>query len=362
MQTMELINSRAISNFLNERKTQKIVTLIAIGLIFLLLNSGSLNAQFIGADFQYEVYKDKIADTIPPSILESLPPTFSVDPTLPTKYKVVLKLYFSCMHKDFPAEQPITIHEHLASMQTGEVNLKLDSVSTTTEYLTVACDMANEQCMKTATYSGVIEVMNMAGGHDITWGTCCWEYSVKNLDDLKMQGLAMVLHVPFSQGQGANSSPDFLSSPRILTCANKIMQINSGARDKDGDNLTYNLIQPYSYEQLNAYGNSKHSDLFPGQQTYKPLVVGRPPFEKVVYAAGYEVNEPMGKSIFSIDKNTGSVDVQPTEAGKYLIGIGVSEYRNEILIGETQRVFLFEVLTDLSNNNIPTNEFPPIKN
>lgn len=354
MQTMELINNTATLNFRKESKTQKIVTLLTIGLMFLLLNSGNLNAQFIGADFQYEVYKDKIADTIPLSVLESLPQTFSADPNLPIKYNVILKLYFSCKHEDFPAEQPITIHEHVGSMQTGEVNLKLDSVSTTTEYLTVSCDMANEQCLKSATYSGVIEVTNLYGGHDITWGTCCWEYSVKNLDDLTMQGLAMVLHVPYTQDQQPNSSPLFLSAPRVLTCPDKIMQINSGARDKDGDNLTYNLIQPYSYEQ--EAGTAKHSDLFPGQQTYKPIVVGRPPFKKVVYATGFDADKPMGKSIFSIDKNTGSVDVQPTEAGQYLIGIGVSEYRNEILIGETQRVFLFEVLTDLSNDIIPTNK------
>ncbi len=353
---MELINNAATLNFRKKNKKQKIVTLLTVGLIFLLLSPGNLVAQFIGADFQYEVYKNEIADTIPLSVLESLPPTFSADPNSPIKYKVILKLYFSCKHEDFLSEQPITIHEHLASMQTGEVNLKLDSVSTTTEYLTVACDMANEQCLKTATYSGVIEVMNMAGGHDITWGTCCWEYSVKNLDNLTMQGLAMVLHVPFSQDQQTNSSPIFLDAPRVLTCSDKIMNINSGARDRNGDKLTYKLIQPYTYEQVNSYGNSKHSDLFPGQQTYKPIVVGRPPFKKVVYATGFEADKPLGKSIFSIDNNTGSVDVQPTEAGQYLIGIGVSEYRNEILIGEAQRVFLFEVLTGLSNDILPNNK------
>ncbi len=338
------------------KKSNLYITIsLLVGFLFYLLVPGTISAQFIGADFQYAIEKNKMMDTMAPPISEAPSFTVTADPNMPNKYKITLKLYFSCKHDDFPSEQPITIHEHVGSMQTGELNLKMDSVSSTTEYLTVACDMANEQCLKTASYSGVIEVRNLVGGYDITWGTCCWEYSVKNLDDLKMQGLAMVLHLPFTEDHQSNSSPIFLSAPKILTCAESIMNINSGAMDKEGDKLSYKLIQPYTYEQEVTYGESKHSDLFPGQQTYKPLVVGRPPFKKIKYATGYEISKPMGESIFTIDNNTGSVDVQPTEAGQYLIGIGVSEYRNDVLLSETQRVFLLEVLTDLSNN-ISTNQ------
>lgn len=333
-----------------KRNNQKISISLIIGILFLFLIQGKLSAQFIGADFQYALEQNVTEDTLLLSMADAPSPSLSVDPNMPTKYKVTLKLYFSCRHEDFFQEQPITVHEHVGNMQTMQVALKLDSVSSATEYLNVACEMAREQCIKTATYSGVIEVRNLAGGYDITWGTCCWETSVKNIDNLKMQGLAMVLHLPSSEGHSRNSTPIFLRDPQVLTCPEKIMNINSGAMDKDGDKLSYKLIQPYTFQQEISYDNSKYSDLFPGQNTHKPLVVGRPPFKKNKYAIGYDFNKPLGESVFTIDNNTGSIDLQPVEAGRYLVGIGVSEHRDNILLGETQRVFILEVLTDPINN------------
>ena len=339
-----------------KKNNQKIPISLILGILFLFLNQGKISAQFIGADFQYELHTTKVADTLPLAISD--PASFStpIDPLMPASYKVTLKLYFSCRHEDFHKEQPITVNEHVGIMETMQVDLKLDSISTATEYLNVACDMAREQCIKTATYSGIIEIRNIAGGYDITWGTCCWEYSVKNIDNLEMQGLAMVLHLPFPEDQRSNSSPVFSRSPQVLTCPEKIMNINSGAIDKDGDRLSYKLIQPYTFQQEVNYGNAKHTDLFPGQNTYTPLIVGRPPFKKNKYAAGYDYDKPLGESNFSIDNTTGSVDLQPTEAGRYLIGIGVSEYRNNLLLGETQRVFLLEVLSDPNSTYPPNNK------
>lgn len=306
----------------------------------------NVNAQFIGADFHYALDKTIPNDTLSEAILE---PGFGLsanDPNVPVKYKVYLRLYFSCFHEDFHQQQPISVHEHMANIQAATLNLNLDSISIVSDYLTVACASTNEQCLKIGYYSGTVELKNMAGGYDITWGTCCWDYSVTNIDNLQMQGLAMVLHVPTSMSQQFNSSPVFTSLPQVLTCPDKIMNINTSALDKDGDMLVYHLIHPYTFEQEDNKGAVDHSDLFPAQNTYKPLIVGRPPFKKLAYAAGYNANGPLGNSDFSVNRETGSLDVQAVESGRYLVGVGVSEYRNDVLLSETQRIFLMEVLAD----------------
>ncbi len=333
------------------RMIQKLITqpskwllFFLLGFMFFIWNPNHANAQFIGADFQYSVHTVELSDTAILSAADHSPLSSVNDPNQPLEFKVVLKLYFNCRHEDFHTEQPITVHEHIGAMETLQLALKLDSVSTSTEYLSVSCEMANEQCLKTATYSGVVALKKLAGGYDISWGTCCWETSVKNINNLEMQGLAMFLHLPFPVDQLNNSSPVFLRTPQMITCPEKIMLINAGAIDRDGDKLSYKLIQPYTFQQEVGSGNSKLPELFPGQNTHTPLIVGRPPFKKNKYASGYTQEKPLGESVFSIDETTGSINATPTESGQYLVGIGVSEYRNDILLGETQRVFLFEVL------------------
>lgn len=319
--------------------------ILCLSTVFLLA-TGSLSAQFIGADFHYEIGVKNTDDTIASSMLDAPSVDLIMDPNQPVTYKVTLKLYFHCMQSDFPNEQPVTVHEHVGTMQTGEYTLKLDSVSEAKSYLSVSCELANEQCLKIATYSAIIDIKNMAGGYDITWGTCCWNHSVTNITNLEMQGLAMTLHVPESMGQQKNSSPVFIELPQTLTCPDKIMIINSMATDKEGDKLVYSLIHPNTFQQANNMGQVDHSDLFPGQNNYKPLVVGRPPFKNIIYNEGFSSDSPLGESIFKINPETGSIDVQAKESGHYIVGIGVSEYRNNILLGETQRVVMFEVVAD----------------
>lgn len=315
-------------------------------LTILLLSTGSLTAQFLGADFHYEIGSQNTDDTITLSMLDAPAVNMSIDPNQPVPYKVTLKLYFHCMQTDFPDEQPITVHEHIGSMQTGSYKLKLDSISEVSSYLNVSCELANEQCLKIATYSTTIDIKNMAGGYDITWGTCCWSHSVTNITNLEMQGLAMTLHVPETMEPQKNTSPVFVELPQSLTCPDKIMNINSMAMDKEGDKLVYSLVHPSTFQQENNMGKVDHSDLFPGQNNYKPLVVGRPPFKKIIYNEGYNSDNPLGESIFKINPETGSIEVQAKESGQYIIGVGVSEYRNGILLGESQRVILFEVVAD----------------
>lgn len=345
------LNSMIAGFFAFRLKTKrKFLISVFSGIMFFLFFHGGVKAQFIGADFHYEVKNTNPLDTLPISMADPGMLLHPGNAGISVKYDVKLKLYFNCFQEDFHQQQPVTIHEHVASIQTADLNLDLDSVSIVKDYITVACETANEQCLKVAYYSGEIELMNLDGGYDLTWGTCCWGLSVTNLDNLKMQGLAMVLHLPSIDGQLSNSTPVFNSLPRILTCPDKIMHINSSAVDRDGDKLSYRLIHPYGFEQEQNFGAVQHDDLFPGQETNKPLVVGRPPFKELSYSEGYSADNPLAAAGLVLGGDSGSLEIHPGESGSFLIGIGVSEYRNDILLGETQRVFLLEVIPDPITN------------
>lgn len=305
----------------------------------------AVSAQFLGGDFSYHIKKGLSKDTIPVPRLDPSVSKPGTNYTAQVKYRVVLKLYYHCMHENFDPIQTVTVHEGIAQIQTATTLLSLDSVSTHRKYLTAGCNGMNEQCLKTATYSGEVELRNLVGGYNITWGYCCWNMSVVNLNNLKPQGLALVLHVPFTEGGSDNSTPSFLDEPVIFACADNFLNINSTAIDPDGDELAYTLVHPNTFLQKEGQGTLHQAEIFPAQEVFKPLVIGRPPFQKVGYNDGYGYSNPLGKSAISINRESGSIDCKPVAAGKYLVGIGVSETRDGKLIGETQRIFIVEIFS-----------------
>lgn len=320
--------------------------LILAGLMVSLSFSANVSAQFLGADFSYSLGTDKTVDSIPipmldPSVSESVA-GFSQ----PMKYRMVLHLYYNCMQKDFFPTQTVTIHESVALIQASLVNLTLDSVSSSHQSLKTGCAGVSEQCLKTATYSGDVELRNLVGGYDITWGYCCWNMSVVNLANLHPQGVTLVLHVPFAESIKSNSSPVFMEGPVVVACAGNILNITSAAMDPDGDQLSYRLVHPNTFEQEDFPANVVHPEIFPAQEVFQPLTVGRPPFKKIIYNEGFGFENPLGKSKFSINSKTGSLDIVPLTSGQYLVGIGVSEIRNDSKLGETQRILILEIISE----------------
>ncbi|MFC2101614.1 hypothetical protein ACFLS7_01315 [Bacteroidota bacterium] len=319
---------------------------IFAGLLFSFLFTANVSAQFLGADFSYTHGSSKSTDSIPVPMLDPSVSQSTIGYGQPVKYRMVLRLYYNCMQKDFFPSQTVSIHESVALSQAALVNLTLDSVSTSRQALAQGCAGVQEQCLKTATYSGEVELQNMVGGYDMTWGYCCWNMSVLNIDNLHPQGVALALHVPFAESSVVNSTPHFMETPVILACAGTILNINAAAMDPDGDQLAYRLIHPNTYEQEDFPGNVTHPEIFPAQEVFQPMTVGRPPFKKVVYNEGFSFKNPLGKAKFSINSETGSMDINPLTSGQYLVGIGVSETRNGKKLGETQRIFLVEIISD----------------
>ncbi len=107
-----------------------------------------------------------------------------------------------------------------------------------------------------------------------------------------------------------NSAPSFTSLPVPYFCLNQQVYYSHGAVDIDGDSLVYTLVPPLDDPPTNlAYSG--------------------------VFSATYPVTSAGG--VFGFDQQTGQMTFTPTQVGKFVVAVLVSEYRNGVLIGTTMR-------------------------
>ena len=101
-----------------------------------------------------------------------------------------------------------------------------------------------------------------------------------------------------------NSSPIFSNIPISFLCIGQAFHYNHGAFETDGDSITYSFITPRSAANTN-----------------------------VVFAAGYNVNNPISSSPAMTLDASGDILITPTQSEVGVMAIIVREYRNGILVG-----------------------------
>lgn len=125
---------------------------------------------------------------------------------------------------------------------------------------------------------------------------------------------------PLAPGKSTmyNNSPEFKTTPLLHFTVGKTYQLDWSAKDADGDQLKYSIVQSLD---LN---NNK-------------------PFLPIPFAANYGIgiNLTDGNPDFSID-STGIITFHPTLPNRYFVAVKVEEYRNGIKIGEIRREVMIE--------------------
>ena len=150
-----------------------------------------------------------------------------------------------------------------------------------------------------------------------------------------------VCQVPPTTGGEAiaesNSSPRFTEVPQAYVCQGQPFSLNHLAVDPDGDSLLFSI-----------------GDVFLGGTFTAPIPNPPvpPPFTNVTWASGYEPTAPLGSEtneILSINPNNGTLIATPSATGKYVIGIVVTEFRqdesgNWMELGSILRDFTIDVV------------------
>lgn len=177
-------------------------------------------------------------------------------------------------------------------------------------------------------------------GYTIAYQRCCRTHSILNVQAPGNRSAVYVAKIPgFTNGQCPNNSAIFKNNPPQIICINNPSQFDFSATDIDGDSLSYNLC------------NSLYDiDLDSTTGVPKPTIFDPPPYNNIPFKSGYSVSQPIDGTI-SIDPVSGLLTVNPTNAGRYLVTVCVSEWRNNQLVATRSRDIMLTI-TNCSRKSI----------
>lgn len=185
-------------------------------------------------------------------------------------------------------------------------------------------------CVEMASYSGTILLPSGTGGYLLAYQRCCRTPGILNLNNPGAQGLTCAVEVPDASLTGPNSSPRFTAYPPIALCANQPLSFDHSATDPDGDQLVYELAEPYD-------GASNVNPM--------PSPPAGPPYLPITWAAGYSLANMINASpALAIDPATGLLGLTPTLVGSFVLGVRVKEFRNGQQLSEVTRDLRFDVV------------------
>ncbi|MES2588744.1 MAG: PKD domain-containing protein [Bacteroidota bacterium] len=187
-------------------------------------------------------------------------------------------------------------------------------------------------CTERAIYQTTINLPPSLNGYTLAYQRCCRGPNITNLNSPEDTGFTLATHVTgINSNAIINSSPKFTNYPPLVICNNDILNFDHSATDADGDSLAYELIIP------NAGADDVNPAPIPSDFS--------PPFPLVSFAGGFSPLNPLGPgATISINPITGQLLADPELLGLFVVGIRVKEYRNGVLIGRSDRDFLFKVV------------------
>jgi len=165
------------------------------------------------------------------------------------------------------------------------------------------------------TYSFVVELLDNQNGYTLAYQTYSRQDS-RNI--VNNQGATYTCVIP---GLNVLPNPQTDNSPAYklpisAICENSPFTLDFSATDPEGDSLVYNFCDAYNG---GLAGNAAFDDPAP------------PPYGSVNYIAPYTGSSPMG-SLVTINSSTGIISGIAPVAGKYVICVCASVYRNGVLI------------------------------
>lgn len=189
------------------------------------------------------------------------------------------------------------------------------------------CSFPESICIHRIIYEGNVILTPSMDGYLLAYQRCCRTGSLANIVDPLNSG--MTFHTTIDLAY-ENTSPVFNSEIPFAVFSETAFVYDGSAIDPDGDSLVYELSKPF----LGA------SPDFPLPQPPNP-----PPYDPVNFILPtYSVQNMLGGNYpLTINSKTGEMVAIPSFLGVFQIGYLVKEYRNGILIGSTQREFIFYV-------------------
>lgn len=250
------------------------------------------------------------------------------------QYRITLKVYRDCgpantLGTGFDQNAPIGIYSNGVLVQTASIPFP-GSTNLPVVINNPCLQVPPNICIQLATYTTIVTLPASPNGYDIVYQRCCRSPAVQNVVTPGDYGNTYWSHIPSSSVvSGCNSSPRFVNYPPLVLCANQPFVFDHSALDPDGDVLEYEMVTPFQ-------GGTP--------QNPAPNPPTSPPFQPIIWAAGYNVNNQIpGNPAIGINQTTGIMTANPSIVGTFAVGVRVKEFRNGVLINSTYRDFQFFV-------------------
>jgi len=253
------------------------------------------------------------------------------------EYLITLKVYRDCFSAGAPFDSPASIAVYDSN---GGLVTALNAFHNGGQQIPVTINNPCLQappnvCVEVAVYSVTVNLPPIAGGYNIAYQRCCRNQSIVNLTNPSSEGSTYYVAIPESALNSCNSSPFFNGFPPLALCIGEELVFDHSATDPDGDQLIYSLCTPF-------HGGT--------QANPAPIPANAPPYVNINWGGGYNALNPLDASpALAVDPVTGELTGVPTQAGQYVVGVCVEEYRNGQLLSTNKRDFQFNVVSCLSN-------------
>lgn len=173
-------------------------------------------------------------------------------------------------------------------------------------------------------YTFTVDLPDNNSGYTATYQTCCRISPLSNANTFGGMGTGSTYSCIIPPLN--DNAPQFSTSIDAI-CGGKPFKLQFSAIDPDDDSLSYQFVDAYNGGSFVNSGNANPA---------------APPYSSVPYYNDYTSETPLGNEA-TIDPATGIISGVAPEVGRYVVGVGVSSYRNGILINQHRKDFIVNV-------------------
>ncbi len=266
-------------------------------------------------------------------------------------YQITLVVYRDCTSEtEFNRNVYVGIYDKITHVRKDSIGIPQGAITKINPSF-AQCVTAVPGCNEKAVYTRQITLSpskyNNLAGYYISWERCCRNAIIQNIQSPGDASMAFYAEIP-SPARHVNSTPKLAVNPFTVLCVDNLFNYDITYTDADGDSLSYELITP-----LNGTldRNRPNDDQFNNRPILNPG-----PYIPITWLPGFSPQEEIkGNPPLSINSYNGQITVKPSQAGVFVVGIKVKEFRGGIEIGSVNLELQFTVVNCLSNT------FPSVK-
>lgn len=264
-------------------------------------------------------------------------------------YRLTMKIYRDCRGQgaDFDNPAQIGIYTYINGVYSFYRDVRvfhtevIDLESTENPCLVLPPNV----CVEETSY--IIDLTNLpiiAGSYIASWQRCCRNNTINNIVAPNNTGATYTIEITEEAQRTCNDGPRFNNFPPIAICTNDPINFDHSATDPEGDQIVYEFCAPLQGGGPLGTDNNNQATLCDGITPDPRNCL--PPYDDVIFVAPtYSSASPLGlSSAIAINPVTGLITGIPKQAGQFVVGVCVKEYRNGVLLSILRRDFQFNVV------------------